>query len=332
VRAVQQPIKGIVNVRRWVPLLLVAAAACVQPQNVELPSLSPPGAPTLHVRISEGGQSFVRRIELEEYVHGAIVSEFAPSAAELFHAERMYEVQAIVSRTYAAANVARHQRDGFDLCDTTHCQLYRPSRLVVSRWTRAAANAVERTKGMILWHDTTPATAVFHADCGGHTSAAHSVWGGRDRPYLSAVLDDGPAATAHQSWRYQTSLDDLRRALNGDPRTVVGDRLDTIVVLDRDAGGRAERVALHAAREAIVRGEDLRDVLIRAFGPRSIRSTRFTVRRDGALFTFEGQGFGHGVGLCQAGAFARVRAGETLASVLYRYFPGTRISPVQWQP
>jgi hypothetical protein len=39
---------------------------------------------------------------------------------------------------------------------------------------------------------------------------------------------------------------------------------------------------------------------------------------------FEGRGFGHGVGLCQAGAFARIMAGGKPAAVLARYYPGTR--------
>lgn len=277
------------------------------------------------VSVTEGGTSAIRNVSLEEYVHGAIVSEFAPAAAELPLAERMYEVQAIVARTYALANLARHGREGFDLCGTTHCQVYEPSRLAVSRWTRAAGDAVERTTGVVLWYGSAPARVVFHADCGGHTSTAASVWGGRDYPYLTAVDDGGPAGSAHVSWRYEVSLEDLSRAVNADSRTLVGDRVDMIDVLDRDAGGRAERVALHGRREAIVRGEQLREVLTRAFGARSIRSTRFSVRRDGPLFTFVGHGFGHGVGLCQAGAFARVRAGESTAAVLQRYFPGTRL-------
>jgi stage II sporulation protein D len=51
----------------------------------------------------------------------------------------------------------------------------------------------------------------------------------------------------------------------------------------------------------------------------------FGVRRSGATFIFEGRGFGHGVGLCQAGALARIRAGDRLTTVLQRYYPGTKL-------
>ena len=311
---------------RWyVPLLFAAVTACsAPPSRIALPG--PRSA--LHVvtvQVVERGVPSIQRLPLEEYVQGSILAEFAPAAAELAAAERMYEVQAIISRTYAVSNSSRHARDGFDLCATSHCQLYDASRLRTSRWARAAVEAAQRTAGTVLWYDSAPARAVFHADCGGHTSAAASVWGGRDRPYLQAVPDNGPAEPVHAPWRYEVAQPVLLSALNADPRTRVGDRLDTIEVLDRDPAGRAERIALHGHREAIVRGEELRDVLSRAFGARAIRSTRLTVRRDGATFTFEGRGFGHGVGLCQAGAFARLRAGESPASILQRYFPGTTL-------
>jgi hypothetical protein len=37
---------------------------------------------------------------------------------------------------------------------------------------------------------------------------------------------------------------------------------------------------------------------------------------------FSGRGYGHGVGLCQAGALARLRAGATPADVMRYYYPG----------
>jgi stage II sporulation protein D len=167
--------------------------------------------------------------------------------------------------------------------------------------------------------------ALFHADCGGRTSKADDVWGGAARPYLVSTADDGPATAAHAPWRYETTRAALLAALNKDPRTRVGRRLDGLRVLERDSAGRAERVALHGTEERIVRGEPLREVLGRTLGARTVRSTWFEVRRNGATFVFEGRGFGHGVGLCQAGALARIRAGHTLNNVLAHYYPGTRL-------
>jgi stage II sporulation protein D len=315
-----------VKIRVLVASILIGAGACSSPPaRIGLPSVRSIARHGVSVKVTENGVSTVRRVPLEHYVAGAVLAEFAPADGQPDVVERMYEVQAVISRSYALANNGRHASEGYDLCSTTHCQLYDPGRLRTSRWARAAASAVRRTAGMVLWHDGDPVQALFHADCGGHTSAAATVWGGRQRPYLRAVRDDGTAETAHTGWRYEASRAVVLRALNADARTRVGDRLDAIEVLDRDAAGRAGRVALRGRRVAIVRGEDLRDVLARSLGARTIRSTRFTVLREGALFRFEGRGFGHGVGLCQAGALARLRAGVKLPAVLQRYFPGTKL-------
>jgi len=239
--------------------------------------------------------------------------------------ERMYEVQAVVARTYALANRGRHSREGFDLCSTTHCQLYEPSRLKSSRWAPSGRDAAMRTAGSVLWHKQALAKPVFHADCGGHTSSAEHVWGGTARPYLVARADDDVEEVAHSAWRYEVPAADLLRALNVDPRMHVGRRLDTVRVMDRDVSGRAETIALDGERNRLVRGDDLRARLTRAFGARAIRSTMFTVVRQGSTFTFEGRGFGHGVGLCQAGALARLKAGSAPQDVLERYFPNTSL-------
>ena len=96
-------------------------------------------------------------------------------------------------------------------------------------------------------------------------------------------------------------------------------------MVDRDRSGRAATIALHGTRERLVRGEAFRSILAGAFGPRAVRSTLFTVKREGRTFIFEGRGFGHGVGLCQAGALAQIRAGAKLAEILQRYYPGTTL-------
>ena len=302
----------------------MAAAGCAAaPARTGVETHIPASRISLRVQVAESRDA-VRHVGLEDYVLAAVVSELALSGAAP-EVERMLEVQAVVARTYALANRNRHAREGFDLCSTTHCQLFQPSRLKTSRSTATAAAAVRRSAGTVVWHGGAPATAMFHADCGGHTSTSVAAWGGTSRPYLKAVRDDGPAASAHARWSYPIAITAVVDALNTDPRTRVGARLDTIRIVDRDASGRAATVALHGTQERLVRGEDLRSILTRRFGVRSIRSTLFDVRRDGMSFVFDGRGFGHGVGLCQAGALARIRAGATAADVLRHYYPGTTL-------
>jgi stage II sporulation protein D len=305
------------------PVLLVATACAARPEHTAVPAGF--SGRLLRVRTVEKGVATVRQLPLEEYVQASILSEFAPADGDAAVVEKMLEVQAVLSRTYALAHLDRHKRDGYDLGASTHCQLYQPGRLTTSRWAGAAARAVLCTQGMVVWFDRSPASTLFHADCGGHTSTPVAVWGGTPTSYLPPLRDDGPAATAHREWTFGSSREAIRRALNADVRTAPGKRLDEIEILQRDDAGRAVRVRIAGEHRREVKGEVFRDVLTRSFGARSLRSTWFDVREDRSTYTFAGRGFGHGVGLCQAGALARVSAGASPAAVLTRYFPGTRL-------
>lgn len=309
----------------FLTLALTAAGCTAPPSRSALPSGLPRIPRFIRIGVREGNKLTIRKVPFETYVQATVLSEFAPPSGEPATVERMLEIQAVIGRTYALAHLGRHAADGYDLCSTTHCQLYEPSRLQTSRWAPQSSEAVRQTTGRVLWFDGAAASVLFHADCGGHTSGANEVWGGIGRPYLVSMADDGPAEDAHVTWRYEATRAAVLRALNADARTRVAARLDGIQVLERDGAGRAERIALHGASERIVRGEELREVLSAAFGARAVRSTWFDVSRRGQVFVFEGRGFGHGVGLCQAGALARIRAGEKVPSVLQIYFPGTKI-------
>lgn len=303
----------------------VVAAACAPPRVRPSPPAGAPAPASIEVRYLDDGRTITGSVPLEEYVAGAILSEFTPSAADRPAADGMLQVQAIIARTYAVAHLGRHRSDGFDLCATTHCQLYDPAGLRRSRLSDAVASAVRRTSASVLWFDGHAVLAHFHADCGGHTSTPADVWGGRTPPYLVSARDGGPAETAHASWRYAASADGVRRALNAGDTTRVGSRLERIDVTGRDRAGRAVRVRLQGDREVTVRGGDLRDALSRAFGARSIRSTLFHVTRTREAYTFEGRGFGHGVGLCQWGAYALAKSGKSPTEIVKHYYPKVKI-------
>lgn len=305
---------------------IVVASCAPAPVRVGVPSGSVRTRPMmLRVQVRAGERLVVREVSLEDYVAATALSEVHPDVADTAVAERMYEVQAVIARTFAVTNRGRHAKDGFDLCSSTHCQLYEPARLTTSRWTQAAQTAAQRTAGEVLWYADAAARALYHADCGGRTSTASAVWGGPGPIYLASAKDDGPAATAHVEWTFDTTLDGLRTALNSDPRTEVGAKLDTIEIAARDDAGRAEKIMLRGSRTFVVRGETFRDVVTRRLGAKTVKSTMFSVKKVRGGFAFIGRGFGHGVGLCQAGALARIRAGASPEDVLAHYFPGTTL-------
>ena len=298
---------------------LAVAGGCAVP-DPHTPATSAFSLPrTIAVRVS--GQ--IKNVPLEDYVLASALAEVTPVNESAATVSRIYEVQAVLARTYAVSHLGRHHAEGFDLCDGTHCQLYAPARIATSRFAAAAADAVRRTAGLILSYGQRPAEALFHADCGGSTAGAEAVWG-RPVPYLLPTSDDVPLAI-HRSWKLTLTSEELRTALNADTRSRIGRTLDRLEVSNRDVSGRATQIFLAGEREATIRGEDFRAVLNQKLGDRAMQSTRFSVTKSGRSYVFDGRGFGHGVGLCQLGASARARRGDSLESIFAAYFRGTRI-------
>ena len=297
---------------------LAIAVGCAAPRRPGGPEPTVPDA----LRVRSGSR--VVTVDLEDYVLATVLAELSPVGDAPDVVARLYEVQAIVARSYAAASRGRHHKEGFDLCDTTHCQIYDPRRVRTARFATVASEAVRRTRGVVLTYGDRLAEGLFHADCGGSTSDASSVWGGPPVPYLIARRDDLPAGT-HRQWTFTAGTSRLREALNRDARTEIGRRLTSMVVATRDLGGRTPQITIAGDQTRAVHGETLRTVINRGFGADSLLSTRFTIRRQGDDWVFEGSGFGHGVGLCQAGARARARKGEDVEEILGAYFAGTEL-------
>ena len=298
---------------------LSAVASCVPLR----PPAVPPGALPERILVRTNGR--IAAVPLEDYVLGSVLAEITPLNESAATVDRIYEVQAVLARTYAAFNVSRHASEGFDLCDATHCQLYEPARIGTSRFAMAARAAVRRTAGVVLTYEHQPVDALYHADCGGYTASSDSVWGGSAVPYLLAQPDDMPTLT-HRVWEVTVPIDRLRLTLDADPRSQVGGHLDDLEVLERDVGGRAIRIGIFGDRSPIIRGEELRAIVNQSLGAGAILSTRFSIMRTGDAFVFRGSGFGHGVGLCQVGALARARRGESLDAILGAYFRGVGLA------
>lgn len=107
-----------------------------------------------------------------------------------------------------------------------------------------------------------------------------------------------------------------------------GPSLAADLLLDRDSSGAVVRVVDRAS------GRDARgDAFFRALGARAgwdrIRSARFFLTLGGEQALLEGQGHGHGVGLCQSGAALLARQGWTAEQLLAHYFPRALPSKLQ---
>lgn len=301
-------------------LLTMTLAGCAPARPaVPGPATAPAVPETLRVR-SNGR---IERVPIDRYAAAVALTEIAPGAIPQAAAESLYEAQIIVARTYGASRRARHGAEGFDLCDTTHCQRYEASRLQSARWAAAAIAIAARTSRQVLVHQGRFVEAVFHADCGGHTADARDVWG-TPRAYLVAKRDDidGP----HRTWTSTLAADRLADALASDRRTrLAAPPIRSLAIVRRDRSGRAARIRITGGSAVEVDGDVFRAAISSTLGIQALPSTRFSLKKRGGAWEVTGSGFGHGVGLCQAGALSRAQAGAKAADILRFYYPGAII-------
>jgi len=303
---------------------LVGLQACAARTPAPPPLTAPAGvAGTIRLRVET--RAGVRSIALEDYVAGVVAVEIGVARNDPELASRALRLQALLARTYAVANIGRHRDEGFDLCSETHCQVYQAPP--GGRAGELVAGAVSATRGLAVLYRGRPIEAVYHAHCGGHTSPSQFVWGSAPVPYLAGVPDPYCLRTP-STWHFEATERDLRDALDRRAATRIDGRLRGITATGTDSGGRVWELRLEADTPVTVRGDRFRGAVLGRFGPSSLRSQKYMVHREGERFVFEGTGSGHGAGLCQVGALARLADGQSPAEVLEYYYPGTTIGPL----
>lgn len=259
----------------------------------------------LTVQPRDGVLLLTLKMPLEEYVAAVLAGESAG-----FKSDEALKAMAVAARTYGVHFDSRHKAEGFDFCDTTHCQ---DVRLGLSS-ARVEA-AVAATQGELLWFEGRPAATYYSRNCGGETEDATALDPELQAPYLRRHQD---AYCPRDEWHSDIGKGDLARALS----KFVHGAVETIRVGQRSESGRAQMLLVNGHA---VSATDFRFAIGRALGWDKLRSDFYEVQDRGDAFSFRGRGQGHGVGLCQAGADAMGQQGRTYREILAYYYPGTAL-------
>ena len=102
--------------------------------------------------------------------------------------------------------------------------------------------------------------------------------------------------------------------------------MKSIEIVDRDISGRITELEIASTRGRIKVGANRFRL---AVGPNLIRSTNFTVEIKKRTAYFEGYGWGHGVGMCQWGAFFMSRERFNAEQILGYYYPESKIKEIE---
>jgi stage II sporulation protein D len=251
----------------------------------------------------------------ERYVMAALNGEAVPD--EPFES---LKAMAVAARTFALMNQHRHATEGFDLCDSTHCQALRfgPVHTEIEQ-------AVRATAGETLWFGDHRAHVFMTQHCGGETEDASSAWPAVHEPYLRSHADPYCLRRSQARWHTDIELSQLSRILH-EQGWKLPTRIDSVEIVKRTSTGRAQLLRVTGQGEdAQISASSFRFAINRALGWNQLRSDWYEITRNNDMLHFEGKGYGHGVGLCQTGAFEMAKKGHKYRDILSFYYPGTQV-------
>ncbi|WP_278834072.1 SpoIID/LytB domain-containing protein [Mitsuokella multacida] len=264
----------------------------------------------LELRHKGGGLTAVNIVPVDDYLRSVVPEEMPVD----WPAEAI-KAQSVAARSFALASRGRHAGESYDLCTTTHCQLYTGTAAEKS----ASNAAIKATRGEVLTYGGKPIEALFHTDSGGMTENSEDVWGSHV-PYLRAAKD---TPTKTMPWTKTISRADLERKLAAKGHDIGKVRSLALSPLaigraakDRTASGRVKTMTVKGTKgTATLSGTTWRSLL-------GLKSTLFDAKLAKDMVTFTGYGSGHGLGISQWGAERMAAKGKSYADILHHYYTG----------
>jgi stage II sporulation protein D len=249
----------------------------------------------------------VNKVDIEKYLEGVVMAEGGGGKYEEY-----FKTQAVIARTYTFKYISKHDIDGYNLCDDTHCQAYDgiiKDSLIIK--------AVTGTRGqVIITTDSVLIISAFHSNCGGETSPSEYVWV-TPQSYLKRVQDPYCRNSRNALWNRRFTLNEWGNMLKVNGFT---GSLDDPGIFNFD---QPQRMGDYKAGNYSV---PLRNVRTRL----NLRSTYFSVRVEGDSVYLAGKGYGHGVGLCQEGAINMAALGKSYQEIINFYYSGVHIIDIAY--
>jgi stage II sporulation protein D len=147
------------------------------------------------IKRGTGGRT-VNNVLLEDYVKGVVPAEMPTSWAA-----NAVRAQAVAARSYAVRLQKFAGNAGYDICDTTACQVYRG----MAQENSGGNAAVKTTIGTIVTYRGVVALTQFAPSNGGHSARG-------DYPYLAAQRDPYDGVIKSQAWTRTLSASSISRA------------------------------------------------------------------------------------------------------------------------
>lgn len=158
-------------------------------------------------------------VDIELYLYGVVGRELGYN----YHTEAT-KAQAVACRSYALAN-CQSGNVYYDVVATTASQVYGGC----SAETEAIIQAVDDTRGQVLYYQEKVVPAFYNPNAGGYTESVENVWGGEEypivgvpSPYDAKAENYSSYGAASYSWTVEYTPDDLVRLANSYGETDIG--------------------------------------------------------------------------------------------------------------
>lgn len=263
------------------------------------------------------------QMSLEGYVCGVIAAEMPAQ----YHMEAL-KAQAVAARTrvlWQRMQGGCSLHPGADICtDSMHCQGYATLGECRNRWGSSyeayrdrLLQAQQETEGQWIAYEDNPITVLYHANSGGRTENVQTVFA-QKLPYLVSVeSEEDPSAKGFQqetTFPFDVVAQKLNEAFS-DLQLTGQDIQRSLSIGGYTESGRVSYVKIG---ELQIEATELRKAL-------GLRSTWFSVSTTDQGITFHQRGYGHGVGMSQAGANHMAASGSDYRQILQHYYTGVEI-------
>ncbi len=255
----------------------------------------------------------VEYVPLETYLYGVLPYEMSYT----WPAEAL-KAQAVAARTFTLKSMQTTGKRYFDLYSDVRSQMYKGTGKIYP----SVKTAVDKTRGEVLAYDGQLFYTYYHGNCGGATDSVTS-WnpGAKAIKPLSGAKCGYDKHAKNYSWQQTVSR---AKAESYAASLGLKGKLKSIKVARKTGTGRATNITVRTQKgsKTIACGN-----FRMAFGLKSCKITKLSLRKKDVLF--KGRGSGHGVGMCQDGANGMAKAGKSYKQILKKYYPGAKLTPLK---
>lgn len=264
------------------------------------------------IRVLRSKTQTIEKVPFEEYVVGVLAGEMP-----IYFEEEALKAQAVASRSYALKRIEYNKNQNYDVVDSTNNQVYLDNDYLKKAWgTNYTKNinkirkAVNATSCEYLDYNGTIVDAFFFSTSTGKTESVAEVFN-ISLPYLKSVSStwDEKVSPVFNDY-YTFTLDNFYQKLG-----LEYDENLKIEILNSTSAGRIKKIKINNVEFT---GNQISTIF-------KLRSTSFTINKEGNKINITTTGYGHGVGMSQYGAQGMANEGYKYDEILKHYYSGVKI-------